>query len=58
MNPLLLPDPDAVLDLQAALNAIYSEAGYDLSIDYNKLPPPPAFSKTDIEWMQARLADY
>nr|WP_236117332.1 DUF4058 family protein [Hassalia byssoidea] len=55
---MLLPDPDAVLDLQAALNAIYSEAGYDLSIDYNKLPPPPAFSKTDIEWMQARLADY
>jgi hypothetical protein len=56
--PLREPDPDAVLDLQAALNAIYLEAGYDLSIDYNKLPLPPAFSKTDIEWMQGRLANY
>ena len=56
--PLLLPDPDAVLDLQAAMNAIYDEAGYDLSIDYTQTPPPPAFSKADIEWMHFKLANY
>lgn len=39
--PLRPPDADAVLDLQAALTAIYVEAGYDLSIDYNRVPPPP-----------------
>lgn len=39
--PLLPPDPDAVLDLQAALTAVYDEAGYDLSIDYSQPPPPP-----------------
>lgn len=53
--PLRNPDPDAVLDLQAALNAIYDEAGYDLSIDYTQPPPPPAFSTVDLEWMQARF---
>jgi hypothetical protein len=53
--PLRNPDPDAVLDLQAALQAIYDEAGYDLSIDYTQTPPPPAFSKADIEWMYTRL---
>jgi hypothetical protein len=35
--PLREPDFDAVLDLQAAMNAIYDEAGYDLSIDYTNL---------------------
>lgn len=40
--PLRPPDADAVLDLQAALTAVYDEAGYDLSIDYNGLAPPPA----------------
>lgn len=39
--PLRPPDADAVLDLQAALTAIYDEAGYDLSIDYTLTPPPP-----------------
>lgn len=39
--PLLPPDADAVLPLQTALTAVYDEAGYDLSIDYNRAPPPP-----------------
>ncbi|WP_312028103.1 DUF4058 family protein [Desmonostoc muscorum] len=42
--------------LQTALNAIYDEAGYDLSIDYTQISPPPALSDTDIEWMYKRLA--
>jgi Protein of unknown function (DUF4058) len=56
--PLREPDADAVLDLQAAMNAIYDEAAYDLSIDYRQAPPAPAFSKVDIDWMKARLANY
>ena len=55
--PLREPDPDAVLDLQAALNAIYDEAGYDLSIDYTQSPPPPAFNEADIEWILSTLAN-
>lgn len=53
--PLREGDPDAVLELQAVLNAIYDEAGYDLSIDYTQSPPPPALSDTDTEWMYKRL---
>jgi hypothetical protein len=53
--PLREPDSNAVLDLQAAMNAIYDEAGYDLSIDYTQSPPPPALSDADREWMQQLL---
>lgn len=53
--PLREGERDAVLELQAALNAIYDEAGYDLSIDYTQPPPPPALSDADIEWMYKRL---
>ncbi|WGV24032.1 DUF4058 family protein [Halotia branconii] len=53
--PLREGDPDAVLELQAGLNAIYDEAGYDLSIDYTQPPPPPALSDADIEWMYKHL---
>ncbi|RUT09010.1 hypothetical protein DSM106972_010630 [Dulcicalothrix desertica PCC 7102] len=56
--PLKEPDPDAVLDLQNALNKIYDEAGYDLSIDYHQLPPPPALSQADKDWIEARLTNY
>lgn len=54
--PLCKGDSDAILELQAALNAIYEEAGYDLSIDYTQPPPPPALSDVDIEWMYQRLS--
>jgi hypothetical protein len=45
--PLLPPEADIVLNLPAALVAIYEEAGYDLSIDYSQPPPPPDFSPDD-----------
>ncbi|HLP89075.1 MAG TPA: DUF4058 family protein [Nostocaceae cyanobacterium] len=50
--PLRFPDDDIALDLQTALNEIYEEAIYDLSIDYHQPPPPPAMSAADAEWMQ------
>jgi hypothetical protein len=50
--PLLPSDDDVVLDLPAALVAIYDEAAYDLSIDYQQPPPPPDFSADDLGWMR------
>ncbi|BAZ08670.1 hypothetical protein NIES4071_04750 [Calothrix sp. NIES-4071] len=51
--PLKEPDPDAVLDLQNALNEVYSEAGYDLSIDYTQ--SLAGFSQADKEWIQQTI---
>jgi hypothetical protein len=42
--PLLDPDPDVPLDLNAAIVAIYDNAGYDYVIDYSQAPPPPPLS--------------
>ncbi len=53
--PLQEPDPDVPLDLQAVLDAIYDEAAYDLSLDYGQVPPPPAFSKEAVNWLQTQL---
>ncbi len=53
--PLQEPDLDVPLDLQAVLNAIYDEAAYDLSLDYDQSPPPPVFSEEDADWLQTQL---
>ena len=45
--PLNQPDDDVLLDLSAAFGSVYDEAGYDLSIDYNQEPPPPALDHAD-----------
>ncbi len=47
--PLHPPDEPVALDLQSALNAIYAEAAYDLSINYTAGPPPPVLSSADAE---------
>ena len=39
--PLRSPDPDAPLDLQAALNLAYDRAAYDATTDYAEEPVPP-----------------
>ncbi|MCG8352396.1 MAG: DUF4058 family protein [Chloroflexales bacterium] len=51
-TPLRAPDPDVVLDLGAALAAIYDEARYDLSIDYRQDPPPPPLTADDAAWLR------
>jgi hypothetical protein len=43
--PLKTDDPDGRLDLQAALDAAYDRANYDLRIDYRKEPLPPLDEK-------------
>ena len=50
--PLKNPDPDALLPLKQALDLIYQRGLYHLSIDYDKEPPPPAFSEDDRSWMR------
>ena len=55
--PLNNSDPDAVLELQFALNAVYEEAAYDLSIDYTQTPPPPQLSDVDEQWMNNNLTE-
>jgi Protein of unknown function (DUF4058) len=49
--PLRSPDPEAILDLSAALRTIYDEAFYHLSIDYTQALPPPPFSKEEMAWL-------
>lgn len=53
--PLRYPDPDVPLDLGAALRAIYDEAAYDLSIDYQEKPPPPDLAAEDTAWIKQLL---
>jgi hypothetical protein len=52
--PLKDGDPDARLDLQAALTSIYDRAGYDLEIDYRGEPNPPLSDKL-AEWADQLL---
>ena len=53
--PLQYPDPDVPLDLGKALPAIYDRAAYDLRLDYTQLPPAPAFSSDDVQWIAELL---
>jgi Protein of unknown function (DUF4058) len=53
--PLRPPDPEAILDLSAALTTIYDEAFYHLSIDYTQAPPPPPLSATELAWVRTQL---
>ena len=52
--PLKPEDSDARLDLQAALDSAYDNAGYDLEIDYRREPNPPLNGKLT-EWADQRL---
>lgn len=53
--PLNATEADVPLDLQAALDAIYDEAAYDLSLDYSQSPPPPALADADLEWLKSHV---
>jgi hypothetical protein len=54
--PLLNPDPDAPLDLGAALTAIYDRAGYDLDTNYRTDPFPP-LEVEDATWADRLLQE-
>jgi hypothetical protein len=53
--PLLPPDPDVSLDLQAAVAACFDLVGYERLIDYAAPPPPPDLSAHDAAWIDGVL---
>lgn len=55
--PLVPPDPDVALDLQAALERVYEEGSYMLRIPYDQ-PCLPSLSTGDQHWVQERWAAY
>jgi Protein of unknown function (DUF4058) len=56
--PLLRPDPDARLELGAALRYAYASARYDLRIDYRVAPSLPDLVDADAVWLDERLHTY
>lgn len=53
--PLLSPDPDVPLDVQAAVRACFELVGYERLLDYTAPLPPPALAATDATWMEGLL---
>jgi hypothetical protein len=53
--PLLPPDPDIPLELQAAVKACFDLVGYERLLDYSAPPPPPSLSHEDAAWVADRL---
>lgn len=52
--PLLNADPDALLDLQMALTAVYDSFGYRYLIDYSQ-SPEHRLTKQQAEWARERV---
>ncbi|HEX6383338.1 MAG TPA: DUF4058 family protein [Anaerolineae bacterium] len=55
--PLRAPKPYVALELGTALQAIYDEAAYKLSLDYSQPPPPPPLSAEAEAWLRQLLAE-
>jgi hypothetical protein len=49
--PLLPPDADVPLGLQAALEACFALVGYQRLLDYTQ-PPPPPLAEADLAWVK------
>jgi hypothetical protein len=56
--PLLEPDPDAPLDLQAAVASVYERSAFERAINYRDQPPPPPLSPAESNWVNTLLRDY
>ena len=54
-TPLLPPDPDVPLDLQAAVDACFALVGYERLLPYGDSPPPPELGAEDEEWLAVTL---
>lgn len=55
--PLLPPDPDVPLSLQAAVDACFELVGYQNLLDYTQPPPPPPFGEEDLAWVESVLGE-
>jgi len=53
--PLLLPDPDVLLDLQRAVDACYDLVHYERLLDYTVPPPPPPLNEADAAWVVEKI---
>lgn len=53
--PLRRPDPDIVMDLNVALQQIYTSAAYERRINYRLPPPKPELAADDVIWLDERL---
>ena len=53
--PLLPPDPDVPLDMQAAVQACFDLVGYERLLDYTSAPPQPELSAEDTAWVNEVL---
>lgn len=56
--PLIEPDPDAPLDLKAAVTTVYERGPYRRVINYEEPPPPPPLSAEEATWLEERLKLY
>jgi hypothetical protein len=53
--PLQPGEAEPLLALNRLLHAVYDRAGYDLTVDYHQVPPPPPMREDDLQWMQQLL---
>jgi hypothetical protein len=53
--PVLEPDPDVPLDLQAAVASAYERGAFARKIDYQQPPPPPPLSAEETAWVEEVL---
>ncbi|MEZ4939637.1 MAG: DUF4058 family protein [Saprospiraceae bacterium] len=51
--PLKKPDEDSVLDLGQAMKDMYEQGLFEKSINYSELPPPPAFTPEELDWLKS-----
>ncbi|MDM8519303.1 DUF4058 family protein [Anaerolineales bacterium HSG6] len=49
--PLRYPDSDILLNFSKLVSAVYEEAFYQLSIDYDEAPPPPIMNEQQMIWL-------
>ncbi len=54
--PLLPPDADVTLDIQAAVDGCFALVGYERLLNYTDPLPPPALAVEDAAWVQEHLA--
>jgi hypothetical protein len=54
--PLIAPDPDVVLDVQAVFDRCYDNGDYAGLIDYHKEPTAP-LSPDEATWLNVRLQE-
>jgi hypothetical protein len=49
--PLLAPDPDAPLDLEAMIASVYDRGAFGRVVDYAQPPPPPPLTAAEAAWL-------